>query len=113
MFREHPLSGTEVDAFVTYESLLTPEPAGQLIEIRQLVHDSLSLISNPYHLNILELIHLEEFRPDSRWIARVLDITVDEVNVAVSRLVRLGLLEMSSADKWTDKARKKRNSAVL
>lgn len=97
------LSRNEVDAFVTYESLLTPEPTREVIEIRRLVQDTLCLISNPYHLNILELVHLEEFRPDSHWIARVLDITVDEVNVALSRLVRLGLLEMSSAEKWSDK----------
>lgn len=98
-----PLSRNEVDGFVNYESLLTSEPAGELIEIRQLVQDTLSLISNSYHLNILELVHQDEFRPDSRWIARLLDITVDEVNVAVSRLVRLGLLEMSSVDRWSDK----------
>ena len=48
-----------------------------------------------YHFAILELTRLSEFRADSRWIARVLDISVDEVNVALQRLIRLDLLDMA------------------
>jgi uncharacterized protein (TIGR02147 family) len=47
---------------------------------------------------------LPDFKPDSRWIARVLNLTVDEVNLALARLLRLGLLEMVSADEWVDKS---------
>ncbi|HKE06001.1 MAG TPA: hypothetical protein VKE91_18260, partial [Blastocatellia bacterium] len=41
---------------------------------------------------------------DTRWIARALDLTVDEVNMALSRLTRLGLLEMAAADRWVDRS---------
>ena len=34
-----------------------------------------------------------EFRPDTRWSARVLDTPPDAVNVALQRLTRLGLLK--------------------
>jgi hypothetical protein len=47
---------------------------------------------------------MEGFIPDTRWIARALDLTVDEVNMALSRLTRLGLLEMAAADKWVDRS---------
>ena len=51
---------------------------------------------------ILELTRIEGFQADSRWIARVLGISVDEVNVALQCLIRLGLLEMASASQWID-----------
>lgn len=93
-----------IEDFVTYESLFALSSSGRVENVRQLMHDTLNLISNPCHLSILELVNLEEFRPDSRWIARVLDVSTDEVNVALNRLMRLGLLEMSSSDCWTDKS---------
>jgi transcriptional regulator with XRE-family HTH domain len=66
--------------------------------------DTVSLIADWYHFAILELTRLQDFRADSRWIARVLDISVDEVNMALQRLIRLYLLEMSSAERWIDKS---------
>jgi uncharacterized protein (TIGR02147 family) len=57
-----------------------------------------------FNYAILELTRLHNFRPNSRWIARVLGITADEVNLAVSRLARLGLLEMADRDRWIDKS---------
>jgi transcriptional regulator with XRE-family HTH domain len=72
-------------------------------EVRQLACDMASLIADWQHYAILELIHVRDFQPDSRWVARVLGITVDEVNVAVHRLLRLGLLEMAATDQWVDR----------
>ena len=66
--------------------------------------DTVSLIAEWYHFAILELTRLQEFRTDSRWIARVLDISVDEVNMALQRLIRLDLLEMTSPEQWVDKS---------
>jgi transcriptional regulator with XRE-family HTH domain len=69
-----------------------------------LTGDTMSVIVDWYHFAILELTRLAEFRCDSRWIARVLDISVDEVNFAVQRLIRLGLLDMESSDSWIDRS---------
>jgi uncharacterized protein (TIGR02147 family) len=98
------LGESELDDFVICEGVFTAASSSRMREVEQLVYDTLNLISNPDHLNILELVHLDEFKPDSRWIAQVLDITADEVNVALNRLTRLGLLEMSSRDRWTAKS---------
>ena len=69
-----------------------------------LTGDTVSVIADWYHFAILELTRLEEFRCDSRWIARVLDISVDEVNLAIQRMIRLDLLDMESVDRWVDRS---------
>jgi len=69
-----------------------------------LTGETVSLIADWYHFAILELTRLDEFRCDSRWIARVLDISVDEVNLAIQRMIRLDLLDMESADRWVDRS---------
>jgi uncharacterized protein (TIGR02147 family) len=95
-----------IAAYVVYEEQATHLSANpvQLAEVQQLARDAAGLISDWSHLGILELTHLPEFRPDTRWIARVLGITPDEVNLAVTRLVRLGFLEMAARDRWIDRS---------
>jgi transcriptional regulator with XRE-family HTH domain len=50
---------------------------------------------------VLALVRSGAFRPDARWIARELGITVDATNVALHRLLRLELLRMTAPDCWT------------
>jgi uncharacterized protein (TIGR02147 family) len=94
----------KLKAYVSYEesTCSAPLPSVNLRAIQQMAHDTAALISEWYHYAILELTRLQDFKPDSRWIARVLGLTPDEVNVAVTRLTRLGLLHMVSRKRWTD-----------
>ncbi len=55
--------------------------------------DLYRIISDWYHVAILELTYVENFKSDARWIASQLDISIAEAKLAVDRLVRLGLLE--------------------
>lgn len=71
-------------------------------EFRRLRADVVQAVSDWHHYAILELLHLPSFQADSRWIARVLDIEVDEVNAALARLTRLRLLQMGEAGRWVD-----------
>jgi transcriptional regulator with XRE-family HTH domain len=80
-----------------------PEPWATR-ELRQLSRDAALSLAEWHHHAILELTRLASFRPDVRWIARVLDIGVDDVNVAITRLTRLGLLDMRSPTTWVDRA---------
>jgi uncharacterized protein (TIGR02147 family) len=75
-----------------------------LSEIQLLANDAASVIAEWYHYAILELTRLQHFKTDSRWIAQVLGITADEVNLALTRLTRLGLLEMVDRHRWIDKS---------
>lgn len=73
-------------------------------ELRQLSRDAALSLAEWHHHAILELTRLASFRPDVRWISRVLDVPVDDVNVAITRLARLGLLDMRSPTSWVDAA---------
>jgi transcriptional regulator with XRE-family HTH domain len=53
-------------------------------------------------LAILELTRRRGFRADTRWIAAQLDVSVDEANIALHRLLHLDLLRMDAADRWID-----------
>jgi uncharacterized protein (TIGR02147 family) len=96
------LPSEEIEAFVARE-----REAGETIvsrEIRFLAMETVALLSDGSHRAILEMTSMEGFIPDTRRIARALDLTVDEVNLALSRLTRLGLLEMVAADRWIDRS---------
>lgn len=96
---------------------LTPEMITQLVdlertppepwtsrELKQLSRDAALTVAEWHHHAILELTHLTTFKPDVRWISRVLDVSVDQVNMAITRLARLGLLDMRSRTSWVDAA---------
>ena len=49
---------------------------------------------------VLEVIKRPSFRADTRWIATMAGITIDEVNVSLQRLLYCGTIEMRSASEW-------------
>jgi uncharacterized protein (TIGR02147 family) len=66
--------------------------------------DTFQLLSVWHHYAILELFQVQGFKTDSRWISRTLGIAVEDVNIALQRLLRLGLLRMSGRDRWVDQS---------
>lgn len=50
------------------------------------------VISDWYHFAILELTYLDDFQNDHEWMARKLDISVEEVSDAIARLKNLDLV---------------------
>jgi uncharacterized protein (TIGR02147 family) len=83
-----------------------PNPKNLPEDIRnfQFDLDTFQLLSVWHHYAILELLQIQGFKTDSRWIADALGIAVEDVNIALQRLLRLGLLEMSGRDRWIDKS---------
>jgi uncharacterized protein (TIGR02147 family) len=57
--------------------------------------DAFAVISQWYHLAIVELAQMKGFDSDPLWIARKLGIGTLEVKIAIDRLLRYGLLERS------------------
>ena len=94
------MSTEEVAAHVT--AMHVPEAAHSRREeqLRHWTAEAMAILGEPTHWQIMQLAHSKAFQPDSRWIASEIGATVDEVNVALSRLLRLRLLEMTSADRW-------------
>jgi uncharacterized protein (TIGR02147 family) len=79
-----------------------PESQPKLIEL-----DHLEFISSWYHVAILEMTELKDFRPDPEWIARRLggSISIRAVVAAVERLKRVGLLKIDAKGGWARAAK--------
>ena len=72
-------------------------------QLRHWAAEMLALLTQPVHREMLRLSRLKTFRADSRWVANEARVGVDEVNIALSRLLRLGILEVKAAGVWVDK----------
>lgn len=64
--------------------------------------DDFDIYSDSIHDAILELTHLKVFKPDLKWIAKVLEVNVNQVIAAVERLKRARLLEVKKNGQWID-----------
>jgi len=69
---------------------------------RQWATEGLALINDPTHWHIIRLTREPGFQADSRWLAAQANSTVDQVNMAFSRLLRLQLLTANAPDHWTE-----------
>lgn len=58
----------------------------------QISLDTFAVISDWYHIAILELTFVSGFNADAKWISKKLSITTEESKSALERLKRLGLL---------------------
>ncbi|MGE3973245.1 MAG: TIGR02147 family protein [Bdellovibrionales bacterium] len=72
--------------------------------IQDLSIDSFIVMSEWYHDAILELMRLETFQNDPKWIAKQLKITVSQVTIALERLERLDLIEIPKSGMWISHA---------
>ena len=59
-----------------------------------------AIILQPVHWDIFRLCRERKFRSDSRWIAEQTRATVDEVNIALARLLRLGMVQTNKSGRW-------------
>jgi len=100
--RKLGIPSEEVSVLLAAEQ--APNPA-TLRRQAMLVHwtaEAQAVVRGEAHLAILQLCGTNGFRPDCRWIAEHSGVTVDEVNLALQRLLRLGLLEMTPDGSWRD-----------
>lgn len=71
--------------------------------MRHWTAEAIEIVTDKTHFKIVRLARTADFQADSRWIARETGATVDAVNVAISRLMRLRLLEAGAAGRWMDR----------
>lgn len=69
---------------------------------QQIILDNFAMISDWYHYAILELTYVSGFKSDPAWISQRLGITKSEANIAVERLLRLGLIKKNTKGQWLD-----------
>jgi transcriptional regulator with XRE-family HTH domain len=65
----------------------------------QWMAEATALMTNPAHWRLLHLLKAPDWRPDMRWAAARLGADIDQLNEALSRLLRLGLLNIQG-DEW-------------
>jgi hypothetical protein len=71
-------------------------------QLRHWTAEALAIVREPAHWEIVRLSRTAGFQPDCRWIAAQFGGNVDQVNIALSRLLRLGLLASSPSGRWVD-----------
>jgi hypothetical protein len=71
-------------------------------QLRHWTAEAMAILSDSTHWRILRLSGSPNFIPDCRWIAQRMEVSVDQVNLAISRLLRLRLLEIPPSGKWKD-----------
>jgi uncharacterized protein (TIGR02147 family) len=99
------LEAGRIESFVQAEQrcVAGTSSAPVVAGVRELTSDTLEAMTDWHDWAILELVRVRSFVPDARWIARVLDCSIDEVQLAIHRLVRFGFLEMTGRRQWVDR----------
>jgi hypothetical protein len=100
--RKLKLSEEEAAVYAAVARVLDEESRAAQEDLRSWAVEMLSLLTLREHREILALTRAPAFKADSRWIADHLNVSVDAVNIAVSRLLRLKLLEVTPAGVWKD-----------
>jgi hypothetical protein len=85
------------------ESMPTSELAARHERLKHWTSEASAITANKLHWQILKLSREHDFAPDTRWIAKRTGCNVDEVNIALARLLRLRLLALDKK-RWTELA---------
>jgi len=100
--RKLGLTPEEAAVYIAAEHVPDDATAHRQHQLRHWTAEALGLVTDRAHWEIVRLSRIDGFQADCRWIAQQADLTVDQVNVALSRLLRLRLLEIGATGKWTD-----------
>jgi transcriptional regulator with XRE-family HTH domain len=92
----------EATAYVAAEHVPGAAHAKREEQLRHWTAEAMSIVTERVHWEILRLCRTPGFRYDCRWIASEIGTTVDEVNLALARLLRLRLVEVSAGGEWRD-----------
>jgi hypothetical protein len=92
----------EAGAYLAAEQLVDVQATARQEQLRHWIEEAAAVLTQPEHYRLLELCRRPDFRPDCRWIAVEIGATVDQIHVALSRLLRLRLLAATSAGAWKD-----------
>lgn len=94
------LSASQTKRFLVEPTTKVTQPA-----YVDLDYDRFIAVSDWYHDALLELIDTNGFVTNTKWIASRLGVKETQVKGAVRRLVKLGLLEITSSGEWIDKSK--------
>lgn len=90
----------ETAVYVAAQYVPDPSTTRRHEQLRHWTAEAMAIVNERIHWHILRLLHSRSFQADCRWIAAEIGTSVDQVNLALSRLLRLRLLEMARSGKW-------------
>jgi len=94
------MTAEEVAAFVAAQHVPEPSTVRRQEQLRHWTAEALAIVNDRCHWKIIQLTRSRGFQADCRWVARQLEVSVDQVNVALSRLLRLRLLAIEPVGRW-------------
>src|SRR5882724_10026452 len=101
--RKLAITPPEIAVYLAAEQVPDDATAGRHAMLRHWTAEAMAVVRDRAHFEILRLCRADDFRADCRWIAGQAAVSLDEVNVAVARLLRLGLIEMTADGAWRDR----------
>ncbi len=90
----------EIATFVAAQHVPEQSIVRRQEQLRHWTAEALAIMTDRSHWRIVQLTRSREFQSDCRWVAKQLAVTVDQVNIALARLLRLRLLEIVPPDRW-------------
>ena len=96
--RKLAIPAEEITIYLAAEHVPDALTAERQAQLRHWTAEAMAIVSAPVHWHIVRLSHDPAFHPDCRWLAAQAGVTVDEVNLALTRLLRLGLID----GRWKD-----------
>jgi transcriptional regulator with XRE-family HTH domain len=100
--RKLGMDAEEATAYIAAEHVPDTARTEREEQLRHWTAEAMSIVTERVHWEILRLCRTPSFHYDCRWIAGQVGTTVDEVNLALSRLLRLQLVEVSAGGEWRD-----------
>jgi hypothetical protein len=100
--RKLGLSPEEAAVYIAAQHLPDAATAQRQEQLRHWTAEAIGIVTGNAHWEIVRLSRTAGFRADCRWIAGQAGLTVDQVNLALSCLLRLGLIEIGPDGKWQD-----------
>jgi len=96
------LTREEISVYVAAQYVPSGQDRDRQEQLRHWTAEALAIVNDPCHCQIVQLTRKKGFRGDSRVLAKQLGVSVDRINIAVARLLRLRLLELGPAGRWKD-----------
>ncbi|MEP7367783.1 MAG: VOC family protein [Acidobacteriota bacterium] len=96
------LGAAERLAYRAASALPSTEQQARWDALRHFAAEAAAILNEPLHHEILRLAGRDDFQTDARWIAARTGSTVDAVNVALQRLLRLRFLSFTGPATWVD-----------
>jgi transcriptional regulator with XRE-family HTH domain len=96
------LDSEQIALYLAIERMPDAATSARQQRLRHWTEDAMGVVAERIHWQILQLSREPEFRADCRWIAKRTGATVDQVNLALTTLLRLRLIKTTSANQWRD-----------